>query len=484
MNVKEIVKVLNEIENSYPVEEWQINKIRVWPIIRKMLAARWSDVEVYHPRKQSLLKRYGNKIIRLYHLFLLAFKFKRNTLPLCDVDALVFHDNTDRNILLKNGSWYDHNLDPIVDALNDANITCMSLERIVLEKKIKAPFYDNSYVINMELFLHRLKYYWKNRETYSENLNSFDDFSKQLINKYNTVLCKKDVVHYANCVKIYANYFKTILIEKKVKVVFLQNWYSLIEHALSLACSEVSISAVDVQHGVAGAGYHDSYNGWKKFPTNKSYELLPSYFLCWTWEDKYSIDSWATNYVKAFCVGKPIEYSMKKIEQLTDAYYLKYFTQSKKVILFSLSWGNDVPEWIINFIKNNNKEYIWLIRYHPHIDIYQRKFTNALNDNENIIIEGVENIPLEMLLPRCYCHITMYSSVVIEANFYGKMSIVVHKDSEYMYGDLIKKGRVLKAYSPEELSISLLKIQNKKIDVSSKDDLKQVILDIMDKRES
>lgn len=483
MNVKEIVKTLNEIENSYPVEEWQINKIRVWPVIRKMLAASWSDVEVYHPRKQSLLKRYGNKIIRLYQLFLSVLNFKQNTLPQCDADVLVFHDNVDRNILLKDGRWYDHNLDPIVDVLNDINVPYVSLEHLFLGKENKHPFYGNSYVINIELFLHRLKYNWQNRETYSEKLIFFDDFSKQLRNKYDTILCEKDVVHYANLVKNYADYFKKILIRKKIKVVFLKCWYSIEGHALSLACSEVGIPVIDVQHGVAGNGYHDAYNGWKKFPSNSSYELLPSFFLCWTWEDKYSIDSWATNHVKAFCVGKSIEYSMKKIEQLTDANYLKYFTKGKKVILFSLSWGEDVPEWVVNFIKNNNKEYVWLIRYHPHIDIYQKKFTNALNGSENIIIEGVENIPLEMLLPRCYCHITMYSSVVIEANFNGKMSIVVHKDSEYMYGDLIKKGTVLKAYSPEELGMSLQKIQNKRSDIFRKDDLKQVILDIMDKRE-
>ncbi len=484
MNVKEIVKALNEIENSYPVEEWQINKIRVWPIIRKMLAARWSDIESFHPQKQSLLKKYENKIFKIYQLLSSSLTLKQNALPQYAADVLIFHDNVDRNILLKDGRWYDHNLDPIVDVLNDINIAYISIEHTFLEKITKYPFYDNSHVINMELFLHRLKYNWQNRETYSEKLIFFDDFLKRLRNEYDTVLCKKEVVHYANLVKNYADYFKKILIGKKIKVVFMKCWYSIEEQALSLACSEVGIPAIDVQHGVAGAGYNDAYNGWKKFPSNSSYELLPSFFLCWTWEDKYSIDSWATNYVKAFCVGKSIEYSMKKIEQLTDAYYLKYFIKGKKVILFSLSWGEDVPEWVINFIKNNNKEYVWLIRYHPHIDIYQKKFTSALNGNENIIIEGVENIPLEMLLSRCYCNITMYSSVVIEANFYGKMSIVVHKNSERMYRELIDQGKVLKAYSADELSMSLKKIQNKVFDVPCKDNLKQVILGIMDKRGS
>lgn len=116
------------------------------------------------------------------------------------------------------------------------------------------------------------------------------------------------------------------------------------------------------------------------------------------------------------------------------------------------------PSWLVQFIKDYSKQYVWLLRYHLPVDDMQRMFVNEFANISNIYVEGMESVLLEILLNECDIHITMSSSVIVDAAMMNKPSIILNKnfigtfdeylsngicsfaDNVYKLEDAIKKG--------------------------------------------
>ena len=87
-----------------------------------------------------------------------------------------------------------------------------------------------------------------------------------------------------------ASYFKRVLARVRPKLVFVTCWYATESMACILACNELGIPSIDIQHGIQE--FHVAYARWNRVP-NGGYELLPTYFWCWSEAEASVIRGWA-----------------------------------------------------------------------------------------------------------------------------------------------------------------------------------------------
>lgn len=457
MTEKENVEFLVNIESKLPVEEWKANGRFVWPIIRGIIAAYNRNGYIAEAEKGAkFLNRLRNlfKEVRGISKFPIYNPFNRSK-----KSVLIFHDNYDRNILLDDGSYYDKCLDPFVDCFEHKNKSILNIEQSRGKKVVKT--YSRVECADIFFLLVRICniLYPQKASLY---LPQYNEFLKCMPNDLKNKLTIKKIQHAVGLINRLSIIMKYIIQAHKVKLVLFDCWYDVYRMAWSLACHDLGIRAVDVQHGRAGGTGHDFYTGWTKFPKNEKYEMLPNIFWTWTHEDKEAICDWNTNTEIAYNGGKPINMVIERIKKHAHILNLDNLSPQMPVILLTLQWGTIYPKWFVNFIKKYSEKYIWLIRCHPTKDTLQDRFISELRNVSNVYIDGVENILLELLLKRVNIHVTSSSSVIVDAAMVGIYSIMINRKFVTSFSNYIKKGILITAFSSNELQNGIKTILEKK----------------------
>jgi hypothetical protein len=202
--------------------------------------------------------------------------------------------------------------------------------------------------------------------------------------------------------------------------------------SLNLAANELGIPLYYVQHGVICK----NHAVWSTlFGSNLScafllYKQIP--------EDVFNSNT------KTFIIGNPAFYPF-----FDD---LQFSLKSKLPETFHSSTGNELPGILITltysnpsykfftpeleeFINTNLTNYNWFVRIHPMLindkdfnhdfNIYlNSKFSNYAINRFNI--EKASKIPLSFLLKSIDYHITIESSVIIDAEYFGIPSLILN----------------------------------------------------------
>src|SRR5207253_11421849 len=87
-----------------------------------------------------------------------------------------------------------------------------------------------------------------------------------------------------------ASFFRPRLERLRPSLAFVVNYYDARCMALILACRELGIRSVDIQHGVQGE-LHGAYGSWRRVPAG-GYAVLPSIFWCWSGDEARTLRAW------------------------------------------------------------------------------------------------------------------------------------------------------------------------------------------------
>jgi hypothetical protein len=279
------------------------------------------------------------------------------------------------------------------------------------------------------------------------NRNSLDSFFRYLalveraLRKISSLSRKSLYVEYF--------YWRIFLRRNKVrKVVCIEPTQSFLR-----ACKDFSISVCEVQHGVVG-------------PLNnqiKESDLFPDYFLSW---DERSADNILKKsfYKTTPLIGCSLALYHYKLQELDKSNSLLRDISSKKNILISLQWGlfgphlynelelenSYLPRELLEYLVNSSNHFNYLFRLHPLSK--QRGEVNQIFDslygyglvNSISELEKVSNIPIYEQLNEIDLHITLYSSITIEAAYLGIPTILLDP--------ALKKGGVREKYFEKEIS--------------------------------
>ena len=131
MNAEEIIRIINDIERKFNVDNWIIDDLHVWPLIRidlmfnlyyTKLPALQNEVDTYYKIKNAANILKGT----LKYLYSSIIDYKNND-KLSKVDVLFISD-TDSRVLIDK-KWYNRHCRPFIDYFNNKDIKTISLEK-------------------------------------------------------------------------------------------------------------------------------------------------------------------------------------------------------------------------------------------------------------------------------------------------------------------------------------------------------------------
>ncbi|TRX34808.1 hypothetical protein FNW52_13355 [Flavobacterium sp. ZT3R18] len=449
MKLEDIGHIINDIEKRFAVDEWEIDGIKFWPLIR---------IENYSILSYQTVNSGGIKTRSLGYVgMVLKAKIRRliamtsdlkNNASLKKVDILLKSDGVSFTKL--HNTWYEKFCDPIVDYYKNTSTSTLRLDdahyfyspryspSIFIQTKI-----DNiiikALLINKVIKIKFEKENWVDYEKFLE-----DGFA----NKNFATLPGKEVVR-AKVYKIkkLKAYYISVLQKTKPRLALVVSYYCDSNMAFIQACNDLGIKTIDIQHGVQGE-LHLAYSKWEKVP-KIGYGLLPDYFLVWSDDEKDIIDTWNTNVIKhkALISGNMFSEIWKDNSSRLVKDYDEAFNKTKKnnvaSILVTLSPGMCTDElmgetW--KLLKNIQNQYDLFIRLHPVMMSDKFKIIKKLNDNGivNFEIDICSVMPLYTVLRNIDIHITVQSTVVIEASEFAKPSIITSEYGASLYKKLIK----------------------------------------------
>jgi hypothetical protein len=437
---RDFMNLLGDLESRFPVDEWIVDSIRVWPIARMHLYYGFFEYQFFsnHPARAGLIKgsdlpRVGRRIASsAWHYAKASVTDFRNTHHRNHPHDAVFL-NYQTYMTPLNGRWYSRVCDPFVEQLSAKGLSSLMLSA---GYEYATPRFTKSRFVQPHLVAHRLRGMVRlrgggnglpMRHEVEECAKASGLFSESfsLINPVER--------HTRQIISI-GRYFRRVLADVRPKIAFVACWYATESMACVLVCNQLGIPTVDIQHG--SQEFHVAYDRWNRVPP-EGYELLPTYFWCWSESEAAVIREWAGN----LPVHQPIVGGNLFLErwragndETVRAYdgmlrALKESSKRKVQILYTLNGSTkEEIKTIVDIIDAVNKSdidaHFW-IRLHPIALDQKARVRRTLEESglRNVDVENATTLPLYALLRHMDVHVTEFSSVVIEAQSFGVPSV-------------------------------------------------------------
>lgn len=459
MKPTETIDLINYLEEKFPVQTWKFEGFHFWPIIRINAALALQCSDFLPAKKISFLQHMFFKVKTLFKTMHYFSNKRRSTSAGEKFDLVCLSDGISFQKLA--GEYWEKFIDPIREMLESENYTSLALDPTTFNfKPNHLPFEK----IAPNLLLAKLKVFFKadHIEAQLSNIEGLNDFYGELKDKNLTRYfpTKKKLACEITYIRACAKFFKNLLISAKARLAIQVSYYNQYGYAFNLACRELKIPCIDVQHGVTGAK-HPAYGSWKNVPES-GFEILPSLFWSWTAEDVKTINDWAQNtggFHNAFLGEQPLNNFFKTSGAELYRFYSNRIAElankaSKKNVLISLQpvfISEAVMNDLLKIIKDSPQNYQWWVRAHPCNTPDEFAFAKKilLSEHERtIFFEEATEPPLMAVLEKMDLHVTHCSSVVLEALTFNIPSIVIDPFGFDLFSDLIKEGRVF--YCPNE----------------------------------
>ena len=475
MDQKVAIEKIAEIEKRFDVNSVRYKGLKVWPLIRLAL---WQQLS--HPDKdfvgqlsfpqrtkthssKSLLRnakaifKLTSFILNLILTYLNNWRLHQRPLKKLrqnsPVDVLFFSRIVEHSNQI-NGRYYNQYIDSMIDLVRERQ-SFLKIEIGSSKLRTTLPRFESTIFINAGLFF-IIKNIIKNipgKLRDSIQINSIVNFTElqKIVFKITGGININETyfVNQFKAVEKYKDFFKKVLSIIHPKVVFLVCYYNPTTMALIVACRELSIKSVDIQHGRQGE-YHSMYSYWTKFP-EEGYELLPDFFWVWGQESKEYIkrcqpaslkrnipviggNPWLSQWIHS-----------NRYENVSEEYenFYNSLKQYEKIALFtSQLYPEPFPEHILNAMRNSPDSWIWLIRIHPQQRDQLAEIDNFLQKSgiKKFEIDFSSRIFLYSLLKRVHHHLTCWSSVCYESLYFHVPTTIVHTLGRQVYHEYIDKG--------------------------------------------
>jgi hypothetical protein len=462
MNASEIVNVINEVEAVAPVEQWTIEGVHVWPLIRIQLGMDLFAVgesKASKPERPSVWKT-GIEFFSRYASCHMATWIDRctGTANQENTDVLFLSDGVSFTVL--DGKYYERFCDPLRSQLESLGLQSQMLTPL---DRFYVPRFSTSRFIQPQLDWIRLKQKicWQNRSA-NEHLPGLNVALEKIRSLAPLAVptltnIRRDV----SLVLAFSLYFEDLLERVRPQVCFLVSYYWLVGYGLVLSCKRKAVPSIDIQHGVQGP-MHFAYGSWTKVPPY-GYELLPTYFWCWTQRDADTVQEWseATKGAHRCLVGGNLFLNFWKsnssslFRSCNNSVLEKAIALgADKQVLVTLQPGllpEDFMQVLMSAIKSTVDSLHWWLRLHPLMLHERNKVKERFGQFANVDVDTATDVPLYALLRYMTVHVTHSSSTVLEAHEFGIKSVVCSRYGMELFSDQEKDGVVIYAETTEGL---------------------------------
>ena len=454
------MSLIKEIETRFPVDQWIVAGIHIWPLIR--LEIHYS----YSSRKQaqsSVDSSSRNNILKIGSWWKKTHdahsRDKVHSADLREEKDCLFLIRSSLRSYNHNGQMFSVISDTFASSLNQIGLDSLTLE-YEPNYNFRLPRYSKSIIVQFRLDL--LKIVSKisrilNISDKNSELADFEEFRDYIAENMSEYLYidQSWLFYQADLLNRRKSHYAKILNRVKPSVVFIIPYYLPETMPMVLACKELEIPVVDVQHGIINE-YVIPYSNWQSIPDG-GYELIPDFFWVWGKTQKDVIDSWFKkkespcflggnlwlNLWKSennFLIDKTVQ---EEIRELTENYVIS--------ILLALQPGY-LSENIIKAIENSPSDWFWWIRLHPNMQQDASLIEQKIHSQHgNFNIELASRISLPQLLKNVDVNCTAYSTVYIEAKHMDVPTVFFHKNAKFLYSQAIDNGTAIYTENAQDI---------------------------------
>ncbi|WP_367606890.1 hypothetical protein [Legionella sp. W05-934-2] len=466
MQSSEMIEWIKQIESESPiaVDDIKLMDIHVWPIIRIRLFFKTLYLE-NGLRDGQARKSLASIFEDLKNYFHALVKDNNKNDSLRTKADIVFLSDGVSFFPTKQG-YVDKYCDPIMDRCHQSGLkTCLltPMHEYCVPRKSKSIFIQ-PYIDFAKLAkaIKLLTFRWKSKKNLTE-LNHFVNFlNKQKI--FETPISLMDIVGDIFYVRSAANRYKKLLKKFEPTMAFSVCYYSLPGLGFNVACDELDIPSVDIQHGVQSDA-HIAYGHWTKIPA-EGYGALPNYFWCWSAEEAAVITAWnqkVTKYHQPIIGGNlwlrdwhHYQGSDEQSQELNSKLQTPAYKNKKHILVTLQPIYFSIKEFSALFecMKKSSPDWVWWIRLHPTMLNDKNKVRHMLQS------EGVNDFELELasevalydLLPVMHVHVTHSSATVLEAYQFGICSILLSEVGRELFQNQVRAKKAI--YAPNENEIA------------------------------
>ncbi len=440
---------INSIEQSFPINDWKIGGVCIWPFIRIRLYLHLvylyeGNATTVGAKKtensiETSIKKLGSTLWKFVNLMPAAIKYKWWLKTIKSKELLFVGNDAHRETI--DGERYNRFFDVLIDEHSLHNKTAF------MEYGTPSPIkkHNDSLSIGYWRGMENFKSYWFlkaklgfRKTKFKKELTGFNDFVAFL-------KANEDTKGFVKSIKgIFAYIPKTMLFFGEVldriepQKIMTLCYYSLEPMVLVAVANQKCIDTYEMQHGPQTRD-HLAYGSWSQVP-DSGYFALPRSYWCWDKNSIKAVSEWAdkiqSESYKIFVGGNPwIDYWRNKVNDF----------QFKDYVLYSLQPGilkiNELffPA-LVECIRS--QKFKWFIRLHPRQGGEKEMIINFLKEKDIFDLVNIEDAtynPLPLVLVNSIFHLTHFSGTAIEAGLLGKRSIILNEIGRVAFKQLIEK---------------------------------------------
>ena len=432
MTREEFTNFINDLEKKYPVNEWKIEGIHLWPLIKIRLSfsfhskpsPKFSEQRSYFFILKSLFK----SVYQLADLYLKNEKKPKRLF--CLAPHFRFFDGE---------KYINRYFNKLINSSEDSSLDFIFGEygNTTKEYREKVDFSDKTLYLENYKYLALIirKFLWKryyNNAEWTEFQEFINDVENKLGKKF---ISKEELIKQFTFIDLLKKIYKIFLVKNSVNEVYLLCYYVSEMYAMNLATSELQINSWDIQHGGQG-NLHLAYSNFNKIPT-AGYKLLPKRFWVWDSASGAVISKWSSkqNYHQVEVKGNPwIDFCLKT--------YSSGIPDNKKIILYTMQpvGGTLLENYIIEAIKKTPPEFEWWLRLHPRQLQEKAKLQSIINAegiSSRVNINEALYLPLPGILSKTFVHISKFSGSILEAFIMKVKTIIISQIGVESFPDVV-----------------------------------------------
>ncbi|MCO7611923.1 hypothetical protein NJH83_16925 [Pseudomonas chlororaphis] len=437
---RNFLDVLCALEKKHDVSSLRYKGTHYWPILRMLLGFENDPLVPPSQGKTGTKERFKKYLHALSSLFENFIDPRNNQGRSGRCDVYYLTHSTCRSLKIQ-GKYFDAFFSPLRHWCDEAdkNIDFYA-EEFVPGAEYRRPRSEKTTYIQKYLTLISFLGGSKSRSTeleesdiaLIENLKIEIESQGFSAHSINFPAIKKTLTQF----DLHKERFSKVLKSTQPKIVLVVTYYNIVGFSLMAAANALDIKTLDLQHGVQGPG-HFAYGSWGRVPEG-GWDMLPRLFWNWTPEDVANVNSWGGEAHTGILGGRIFSQYLSEM----DVEFSEYKTLTSRiknsgctqVVLITLQpiEREDFIQALLNAMQSIECESVfWLFRLHPTM-MEKQTFYSVLFENQYSDLALCSNLPLDYVLKLADLHITLNSSVTIEAALEGVPTLLDHNCSYYM----------------------------------------------------
>ena len=471
MTFREFADWIRSIETEFPVTSWTIRGIPVWPTVRLSLSGTTFGAGVRAHSLEAGLTRLGGNVARGLAAWARATVGDRraNRRPWEAADVVFLTTSAGRRPL-RDGKRYDVRSGPYLELFARFGLRSLLWEMSPYGD-YNVPRHSPSFFVQPCLIRLRAAAQVLPLGDDKLDLEGYPSFLRRVreaglrFPHADIQRLRRDVLFLRLLADIYAGWLR----RARPRLGFLAN-SSLPDQAFCLACRELDIVSVEVQHGVQG-DLHPSYGPWFAVPP-EGWPTRARVFWNWDEPSAATINRWAMlapDHHVAIVGGDPwrekgmetgSEWSRSTDQLIQDR--MRATGAERHILVTLTSTGEAVPSEVVDTVRAAPRTWCFWFRLHPVGQAERMKEAKRLLGPLGLdlrLVEFATETPLHALLRRMDAHLSVgQSTVVAEAAVHGVPSVATSPGAAEAYRAEAAAGLLLTAATADDLLAALRRL--------------------------